>query len=155
VIPVFDEEGRITEVYGRKIAEKHQLREGTPLHLYLPGPHRGVWNIEAFSGSREIILCEALIDALTFWCAGYRNVTASYGIEGFTDDHLAALKQYEIERVLIAYDGDEAGNKAAAALGEKLEAEGIACYRIGFPSGFDANEYALRVNEYAVKAAGS
>jgi DNA primase len=32
----------------------------------------------------EIILCEALIDALTFWCAGYRNVTASYGIEGFT-----------------------------------------------------------------------
>jgi DNA primase len=34
--------------------------------------------------SKEIILCEALIDALTFWCAGYRNVTSAYGIEGFT-----------------------------------------------------------------------
>jgi len=32
--------------------------------------------------SKEIILCESLIDALTFWCAGFRNVTASYGIEG-------------------------------------------------------------------------
>ena len=28
------------------------------------------------SPSQEIILCEALIDAMTFWCAGYRNVTA-------------------------------------------------------------------------------
>ena len=32
--------------------------------------------------------CEALIDALTFWCAGYRNVTSSYGVEGFTSEHL-------------------------------------------------------------------
>jgi hypothetical protein len=24
-------------------------------------------------------MCEALIKALTFWCYGYRNVTASYG----------------------------------------------------------------------------
>ena len=43
--------------------------------------------------SKEIILCEALIDALTFWCAGFRNVTASYGVEGFTDDHLAAFRR--------------------------------------------------------------
>jgi DNA primase len=60
-----------------------------------------------------VILCEALIDALTFWCAGYRNVTASYGIEGFTADHLATFKQCGIERVLIAYDRDEAGDAAA------------------------------------------
>ena len=42
---------------------------------------------------KEIILCESLIDALTFWCAGFRNVTASYGVEGFTKDHLQAFKQ--------------------------------------------------------------
>ena len=89
VIPIFDESGNISEVYGRKITPK--LRPGTPLHLYLPGPHRGVWNIEALQASKEIILCEALIDALTFWCAGYRNVTSTYGIEGFTDDHLKAF----------------------------------------------------------------
>ncbi len=91
VIPVFDLAGNVTEMYGRKITPG--LREGTPLHLYLPGPHRGVWNEEALQASKEIILCESLIDALTFWCAGFRNVTASYGVNGFTDDHRAAFQQ--------------------------------------------------------------
>ena len=133
----------MTEVYGRKIL--NNLRVGTPLHLYLPGPHRGVWNLEALQATKEIILCEALIDALTFWCAGYRNVTASYGIEGFTEDHLAAFKRYGTERVLLAYDRDEAGEKAAQTLAEKLIAQGIECFRIHFPKGMDANEYALAV----------
>jgi DNA primase len=132
VIPVFDEAGQVTEVYGRKIGV--QCRKDIPLHLYLPGPHRGVWNVTALQASSEIILCESLIDALTFWCAGYRNVTASYGIEGFTDDHLEAFRLYGIERVLIAYDRDDAGEKAASALADKLIAEeGIECFRIQFP----------------------
>ena len=143
VIPIFDAAGNVVEVYGRKINDG--LREGTAYHLYLPGPHQGVWNLDALKASKEIILCEALIDALTFWCAGFRNVTASYGIEGFTADHLAAFKQYSIERVLIAYDRDDAGENAAAKLADKLIAEGIDCYRIQFPKGMDANEYALSV----------
>ncbi|HEV8367495.1 MAG TPA: CHC2 zinc finger domain-containing protein [Pyrinomonadaceae bacterium] len=143
VIPVFDEHGAVTEVYGRKIL--NNLRVGTPLHLYLSGPHRGVWNLEALQVTKEIILCEALIDALTFWCAGYRNVTASYGIEGFTEDHLAAFKRYGTERVLFAYDRDDAGQKAAQTLAEKLIGQGIECFRLHFPKGMDANEYALAV----------
>jgi len=143
VIPVMNESGAVTEVYGRKITPN--LREGTPLHLYLPGPHRGVWNAAALGAHKEIILCEALIDALTFWCAGYRNVTASYGVEGFTADHWAAFKQHAIERVLIAYDHDEAGDRAAEKLSKELLAAGLDCYRIEFPKGMDANEYALKV----------
>ena len=143
VIPVLDEQGNVTEVYGRKITPN--LRPGTPLHLYLPGPHRGVWNIEALQSAKEIILCEALIDAMTFWCAGYRNVTSAYGVEGFTEDHLAAFQQHGTERVLIAYDRDEAGEKAADKLAQKLIACGIECFRIQFPKGMDANDYALKV----------
>jgi len=147
VIPVIAPGGEVTEVYGRKIT--HGLRPGTPLHLYLPGPHRGVWNATALSASPEVILCEALIDALTFWCAGYRNVTSSYGIEGFTADHLAAFKKHGIERVLIAYDRDEAGDRAADKLAARLIGEGLDCYRVLFPKGMDANEYALKVTPAA------
>jgi DNA primase len=143
VIPVFDEQGRVTELYGRKIND--HLREGTPKHLYLPGPHRGVWNAEALTSSREIILCESLIDALTFWCAGFRNVTASYGVEGFTDDHREAFRKHGIERVLIAYDRDDAGESAAEKLAKELAAMGIEVMRVLFPKGMDANEYALKV----------
>ena len=152
VIPIIDANGTVTEIYGRKLND--HLRPGTPKHLYLPGPHRGVWNAAALgsaahSSSQEIILCEALIDALTFWCAGYRHVTASYGVEGFTTDHLALLKQCGAQRVLIAYDRDEAGEKAAQKLADQLMAEGLDCYRILFPKGMDANEYALKVGPAA------
>jgi hypothetical protein len=151
VIPVFDLNGNITEMYGRKITPG--LREGTPLHLYLPGPHQGVWNELAIEVSKEIILCEALIDALTFWCAGFRNVTASYGVGGFTDDHRAAFRKHGVRRVWIAYDRDEAGEKAALSLSEELLAMGIECFRVLFPRGCDANEYA-RTTQPAAKALG-
>jgi DNA primase catalytic core len=151
VIPVFGAAGEVTEVYGRKIQD--HLREGTPLHLYLPGPHRGVWNVEALQASKEIILCESLIDALSFWCAGYRNVTASYGVEGFTQDHLTAFEQHATERVLVAYDRDAAGDAAAEKLAQRLLEHGIDCYRIQFPKGMDANEYATKVTP-ATKSLG-
>ncbi|NJD06120.1 MAG: toprim domain-containing protein [Methylococcaceae bacterium] len=147
VVPVMDEHGLITEVYGRKVL--NNLRPGTAYHLYLPGPHRGVWNVAALKASEEIILCEALIDAMTFWVNGYRNVTASYGTGGFTDDHLAAFKQHGIKRVLIAYDRDEAGNAAAEKLAALLTENGIDAFRIQFPKGMDANDYAQQVKPAA------
>ena len=153
VVPVITATGEIVEVYVRKILPASKLRAGTPLHLYLPGPHRGVFNEAGLVGQEEVILCEALIDALTFWCAGYRNVTSSFGIEGFTAEILAALHRRGIKRVLIAYDADEAGNAAAEKLAAKLMAEGFECYRCRFPKGMDVNSYALSVQP-AAKALG-
>jgi DNA primase catalytic core len=45
VVPVLDEHGNVTELYGRKVTRG--LRAGTPDHLYLPGLHRGMWNVAA------------------------------------------------------------------------------------------------------------
>jgi len=147
VIPIFDAAGAVVEMYGRKITPG--LRAGTPEHLYLPGEHRGVWNEEALEASQEIILCEALIDALTFWTAGFRNVTASYGVNGFTADHRRAFEKYGTERVYIAYDRDEAGDGAAAKLAGELMGMGVECFRVQFPKGMDANEYARKVTPAA------
>ena len=108
-----------------------------------------MWNEEALAVSKEIILCEALIDALTFWCAGYRHVTASYGINGFTDEHRAAFKKYGTKKIYIAYDRDDAGERAAQELAEELMATGIECFRVQFPKNMDANEYALKVQPAA------
>jgi DNA primase catalytic core len=144
VFPIRDLEGNVLGMYGRKV--RNDLRPGTPPHLYLPGPHRGVWNEEALVASKEIILCESIVDALSFWCAGHRNVTASYGVNGFTDDHRAAFKKHGTEKVWIAYDRDDAGETAAAALAEELLSMGIECHRVLFPRGCDANEYALKAS---------
>jgi DNA primase catalytic core len=147
IVPVVDENGQTTEVYGRKV--RQDLRKGTPLHLYLPGQHHGVWNCQALAACDEVILCEALIDAMTFWVNGYRNVTASYGMSGFTDDHLAAFKANDIKRVLIAYDRDDSGNAAAEKLGTLLNDNGMDAFRIMLPKGMDVNEYALQVKPAA------
>jgi DNA primase len=147
VVPLFDAAGQVVEVYGRKLRD--DLRPGTPKHLYLPGPHAGVFNLAGVQaagqrepGQRDVILCEALIDAMTFWCAGFTNVTSAYGVEGFTDDLLQAFKSCSIERVLIAYDRDEAGDRAAEKLAAELIAESMEVLRVVFPKGMDANSYA-------------
>ncbi len=150
VIPVFDNAGKVTEIYGRKTGRS--LRQGTPLHIYLPGEHQGVWNLEAFASS-DLILCESLIDALTFWVNGFENVTSSYGINGFTDDHLSLIEQCGIKRVLIAYDNDPAGNQAALKLAEKLAVSRIECLRLRFPTGKDVNETALLFRDLAERQA--
>ena len=149
VLPIFsaaggvgDDARRVTGMYGRKITPR--LRPGTPLHLYLPGPHEGIWNVEALQ-EPELILCEAPLDALTFWVNGFRNVTFIYGCQGFTNELFDAILARKVRSVRVAYDADEAGNKAAARDIERFSAQGIEVFRVKFPWGMDANEYAQKV----------
>ncbi|UAN51429.1 toprim domain-containing protein [Serratia sp. JSRIV002] len=136
--------GRVLQLYGRRTLADHQIKKGSSRHLYLPSPLVGVWNEAALKASSEVILCEALIDAMTFWCAGFRNVIAAYGCNGFTADHLAALQYHGVKRVLIAFDRDEAGDRGADAIAGDLLELGIDAWRVRFPQGLDANAFALK-----------
>ena len=147
VVPVVDLNGQIREVYGRKI--NSDLRKGTPLHLYLPGPHGGVWNAQALVGAKTVILCESLIDAMSFWVAGFRTVTAAYGVNGVTAELREAFRHHGVRQVLIAFDNDSAGNEAAVKLASSFAADGIAPFRVLFPAGMDANGYLCQVAEPA------
>ena len=142
VIPVINDQ-KVTEVYGRKI-QGSRLRKGTPQHLYLPGAHDGVFNLEGVQGE-EVILCESLIDALTFWRWGFKHVTTSYGTSGFTNELLNCLIERGVKRVLIAYDRDESGNAGAEKVAKQLNKNNIDAYRILLPKGMDVNEYALNM----------
>jgi DNA primase len=142
VVPIENAAGQVVQLYGRKVTEG--LRQGTLLHLYLPGAQRGIWNHAALVEHEELILCESLLDAMTFWRAGYRNVTTAYGVNGFTEPLRNALLTHA-RRVLIAFDRDDAGDKAARKVADQLTVGGPECYRVLFPRGLDANAYALEV----------
>jgi len=132
--------GEIGTVYGRAIdAPTKDAR-----HLFLPGPQRGVFNPSALH-SPEIILCEGIIDALTFWCAGFKNVTTGFSAKALPQELLDALIKAKVRRVLIAFDRDEAGDRGAEEVAAQLKAYGIDCLRVVFPHGHDANSYALAV----------
>ncbi len=98
----------------------------------------------ALQASAEVIVCEAVLDALTFWRWGFRHVTCAFGIEGFGPDLQAAMAEHGTRRVLVAYDRDDAGDKAAARLADRLTSElGVECFRVQFPRGEDVNSVAV------------
>jgi DNA primase catalytic core len=141
VVPLHDADGRAVSFYGRR-ARRVAVGRNEIKHLYPPGPHRGLFNRKCLA-QPEIILCEAVFDALTFWVNGFRNVTCLYGTEGFTDELWEAMKG--VQRVRLAYDADEAGDRAAERDAARFRQHGIEVFRIRFPRGLDANEYVRKV----------
>ncbi len=114
------------QLYGRR-TERHAPKDKR--HLYLARPLAGVFNPEALK-SREIILCESILDALTFFRHGMEAATCT-------------IRAATVESVSLAIDADEAGEKAAGQAASRLRAVGIECHRIKFPWKSDANQYAL------------
>lgn len=141
IFPIINEQGQVVEMYGRRI---QKVVKNAPEHLYLSGPHAGVWNREELINSRQWLLCEAAIDALSLWCHGFRNVTWSYGVNGFTPDHWKLLRQHKPDRIFICYDNDEAGNKAANELAQQLEPEGVEAWRVELRTKSDVNDIARK-----------
>ncbi|MFT7171933.1 MAG: DNA primase [Paracoccaceae bacterium] len=148
VFPIINSAGKVAEIYGRKVT-KH-LRKGTPNHLYLPGPHHGIFNPEALK-SQDIILCESILDAVTLIRHGMENATCIYGTQGFTDELFEAIKAANPDAVRLAYDADDSGEKAAKRDAKRLQEIGVSCYRIRLPMGEDVNSYALAQGAEALK----
>jgi len=155
IFPVFDQNGLITQIYGRSI-----INTGTA-HLLLSGAPLSLFNPQALVSS-EIILCESIIDALSVMAMGYRNVVASLSVNGLKDDLFEKITASKTKRVYIAFDNDKAGNIAAgnqvdltrrvSPLSERLIEQGIESYRITFDENSDANDF-LRKSESIEDAA--
>lgn len=137
-------------MYGRKVGRS--FRAGTPHHLYLKGEHRGVFNAAGVreSGSTTVILCEALLDALTFVRWGIENVTSAYGVHGVTPELWRFLTESGFTRVVIAFDADEAGDLAALDLASRLASEGLDVLRLRLPAGHDVNSFAVASEDPAL-----
>ena len=138
VFPVLKESGEIGEIYGRRMTDRE------PKHLYLPGEHKGIFNHKALKVYDEIILTEGIIDALSLIKLGFKNTVPVYGTNGFTHDHAQAIKHNLVKKVIIAFDNDDPGAKAAESLKQKLLSDGLCVSFLFPPSGKDWNEYLLK-----------
>lgn len=125
-------------LYGRAIDEALD-----PHHLFLPGPRRGLFNWNAARRSKEILLVESVLDALSLIEAGVGNVIPLYGINGLTDDHKELVKRCGLESVVVALDADEAGRKATPRLLDLFEKLGVKARAIEWPEK-DPNDLLVR-----------
>ena len=131
---MFDIEGELTTLYGRFIGD------GPKRHVFLPDRSTGLWNAAAMNTYSEIILVESVIDGLSVMVAGHPNVIAVQGTNGLNDAEIAALRTHGVQRVMLLLDGDEAGQKAAERLKEKLVSS-FSCRLLALPDGHDPNSF--------------
>jgi len=132
VLPLRLPEEGIVGLYGR-----HTQRDQ---HLYLPGPRRGVFHWQAFKGSNHVVLTESVIDALSLYQAGIRNVSCVYGVQGLTADHEELVQRFRVKRVTLCLDDDAAGERATGVIGDRLRALGLAVDVARLAGAKDASE---------------
>jgi len=127
VFPLYDREGIITDLYGRNIDQENGVS-----HLYLAGSRRGLVNRQAVKGSSTIIVTESIIDALTLYDQGFKNVIPCYGVSGLSDDHLFLFNS-AVKEAYICFDSDKAGKDGAVTAAEQLKEKGIIPFIVTLP----------------------
>ncbi|MBI5194566.1 MAG: toprim domain-containing protein, partial [Nitrospirae bacterium] len=170
VFPVFDENKDCVGLYGRRIEDRTKSTDdrqqtiarvlnsinsmNSPTHLYLPGPRKGVFNHQAAKRSKSIILTESIIDALTLYNAGFKDVIPCYGVNGLTEDHLNLFARHQTKEIYICFDRDDAGEQGAERIKEQLKEKNIVSYIVRLPesseSKTDINSFFLSSKDAAV-----
>ncbi len=135
VFPLLSEGGDVVSLYGRRIDDEPGSAPDAGIyvrHLYLSGPRFGLVNRQAAKHSETLILTESIIDALTLYDRGFKNVMPIYGVNGLLDEHLLFFNR-RIKTAYLAFDADEAGRQAAEAVSLRLKEKGIASYPVALP----------------------
>jgi len=134
VFPMYDESGAVVNLYGRSIDPESDVK-----HLYLPGKLTGFVNRQAVKRSQTLFLTESIIDALTLYDQGFKNVMPIYGTNGFTHDHLSFFNR-KIKEIYLVFDADESGKKAAEKVSLQLKEKDIRSHIVTLPDK-DVNIY--------------
>ncbi len=127
VFPMYDGNGAATGLYGRNIDPDCKIR-----HLYLPGKRTGLVNRQAAKRSQTLILTESVIDALTLYDQGFKNVIPVYGTNGLIEDHLFLFNR-RIKEVYLVFDADDPGRKGAQSVAGQLKEKDIIPHTIELP----------------------
>ena len=142
-VPSFDTAGNVTGIYGWQVESASTM----PQHLHVPGPLRGIWNNAAAKTSQTLFVTGSILDGMSLWQAGFKNVVAICGTNGWNGDHDQMLKDHGTLELFLCLDNDEAGRKAAQQLRERLLSGGQrikAVYVVRWPEGVkNANDFFL------------
>ena len=72
-----------------------------------------------------------------------------YGVEGFTEDHARRSERTGVRRCSSPTTGTRRARGRRRARSRSLARSGSSCFRVQFPHGMDANEYAQKVKPAA------
>ena len=113
MFPVFDMTGNVIAFSGRDVggqdARKYVNSSDTP--VFQKRKNLFALNFAKNHCAEQLILCEGNIDVVSLHAAGFENAAASLGT-ALTDEQARVMAKYT-KQVVLAYDSDEAGQRAA------------------------------------------
>ena len=151
MFPIIDVRGNVIGFGGRV------LDDSTPKYLntsetLIFNKRKNLFGLNFAKKSKEdyIILVEGNIDVITLHQYGFDTAVASLGTS-LTEEHAALLSRYT-EQVVLTYDGDEAGQRAAKRAIPMLEKVGIKVKVLQMRDAKDPDEFLHKFGPEAFRA---
>ena len=149
IFPIQNEKGQIIAFGGRTLDPNAPAKyiNSPETSIYIKGQHLYALNFakDKIREKSQVILVEGYLDVIACHEFGFENTVASLGT-ALTPDQAKKLLRYNSEKkVIVAYDADNAGQKAAekgtSVLEEVAKGTGISIYILKVPSGKDPDDF--------------
>lgn len=139
MVPIIDLRGNIIAFGGRVLDNsKPKYINTSDTLIYKKSDCLFALNFAKSSGSDTLILCEGYMDVIALHEAGFINAAAGLGT-ALTEKQVRLINRY-FDEVILSYDSDEAGNKAAKKAMELFAETGTKVRILRLTGGKDPDE---------------
>ena len=140
MFPIIDVSGNVIAFGGRVMDDsKPKYRNTMDTPVFKKSRNLFALNFAKQVCAESIILCEGYMDVIAMHSAGFTNAVATLGT-AITSEQARLMSRYT-KKVIISYDADEAGQKAAQRAMKMLDEVGLEVGVIKVPGAKDPDEY--------------
>lgn len=140
MFPIIDLRGNVIAFGGRIMTDqKPKYLNTSDTLVFRKSSNLFALNFAKNSGEKKLILVEGYMDVIALHQAGFTNAVATLGTS-LTVEHARLLARYSPE-VIVCYDADGAGQKAADRAIPMLRDAGLLVRVLAIPGSKDPDEY--------------
>lgn len=140
MFPIIDVSGNVIAFGGRAMdgnSAKYKNSSDTP--VFKKSRNLFALNFARHHCAETLVLCEGYMDVIAMHAAGFENAVATLGT-AITSEQARIISRYT-KKVVISYDADEAGQKAAMRAVKMLTEVGLDVSILRIPGAKDPDEY--------------
>ena len=140
MFPIIDVSGNVIAFGGRVMDDsKPKYKNSSDTPVFKKSRNLFALNFAKNFAEESMILCEGYMDVIALHAAGFSNAIATLGT-AITSEQARVLSRYT-KRIIISYDADEAGQKAAKRAMQLLGEVGLEVSVLKIPDAKDPDEY--------------
>ena len=140
MFPIIDVSGNVIAFGGRVMDDsKPKYKNSSDTPVFKKSRNLFALNFARHNAKESLILCEGYMDVIALHSAGLTNAVATLGT-AITPEQARIMSKYT-SKVIISYDADEAGKKAADKAMKLLEEVGLEVKVLSVPGAKDPDEY--------------